>query len=108
MQRATISTVASFRASLSPPAPTPPPSFPIDHRRRTHHAAADDDDVQLDVPAGLTAAELDRFNRGRAAFSRVFTDAEDRPVVQRRLRELPRGTRLVEPETTWMKTLRRM
>jgi CxxC motif-containing protein (DUF1111 family) len=33
-------------------------------------------DEQLDVPLpGLTPDQLDRFNRGRAVFSRVFTDA---------------------------------
>ena len=33
-------------------------------------------DGQLDVPlSGLTSDQLDRFNRGRAVFSRVFTDA---------------------------------
>src|SRR5690349_15975656 len=33
-------------------------------------------DEQLDVPiSGLTSDQLDRFNRGRAVFSRVFTDA---------------------------------
>jgi len=37
------------------------------------HATADDDEPALDVPlAGLTADQLDRFNRGRAIFSRVF------------------------------------
>ena len=33
------------------------------------------DEVRLDVPlAGLTRAQLDRFNRGRDVFARVFTD----------------------------------
>jgi len=33
-------------------------------------------DQQLDLPlSGLTSDQLDRFNRGRAVFSRVFTDA---------------------------------
>jgi CxxC motif-containing protein (DUF1111 family) len=76
MRRATTSTVASFLALVlvactdtsAPSSPTPPP-------QRT--AALEEAEEQLDLPlAGLTAAELDRFNRGRAVFSRVFTDAD--------------------------------
>jgi len=79
MQRATISTVASFLAfalaACTDTAPPSSPNRPPPAARTT--LATDDDDVQLDVPlAGLTAAELDRFNRGRAVFSRVFTEAE--------------------------------
>ena len=78
MQRATISTVASFFAlalvACNDTAPPSSPNRPLPAARAT---LARDDDVRLDVPlAGLTAAELDRFNRGRAVFSRVFTDAE--------------------------------
>jgi CxxC motif-containing protein (DUF1111 family) len=79
MQRATISTVASFLAfalaACTDTAPPSSPNRPPPAARTT--LATDDDDVQLDVPlADLTAAELDRFNRGRAVFSRVFTEAE--------------------------------
>ena len=96
MQRATISTVASFLAlALAACTDTAPPSSPNRPPPAARATLADGDDVQLDVPlAGLTAAELDRFNRGRAVFSRVFTDARGtRPIVQLgRLRELPRRT----------------
>ena len=78
MQRATISTVASFLAlALAACTDTPPPSSPNRPPPSARATLADGDDVQLDVPlAGLTAAELDRFNRGRVVFSRVFTEAE--------------------------------
>ena len=78
MQRATISTVASFFAlALVACNDTAPPSSPNRPPPAARATLADGDDVQLDVPlAGLTAAELDRFNRGRAVFSRVFTDAQ--------------------------------
>jgi len=79
MQRATISSVASFLAlALAACTDTPPPSSPNRPPPSARATLADgDDDVQLDVPlAGLTAAELDRFNRGRVVFSRVFTEAE--------------------------------
>src|SRR5215208_4739944 len=79
MQRATTSTVASFLAlALAACTDAAPPSSP-NHSPAAALAtlADDDDDVQLDVPlAGLTAVELDRVNRGRAVFSRVFTEAE--------------------------------
>jgi CxxC motif-containing protein (DUF1111 family) len=43
---------------------------------RSTHARVVSGDEQLDVPLpGLTPDQLDRFNRGRAVFSRVFTDA---------------------------------
>jgi CxxC motif-containing protein (DUF1111 family) len=53
-----------------------PPSEPraaiVAHSR--HDLSADDQ--QLDVPlSGLSSDQLDRFNRGRAVFSRVFTAA---------------------------------
>ena len=78
MQRATISTVASFFAlALVACTDTAPPSSPNRPPPAARATLADDGDVQLDVPlAGLTAAELDRFTRGRAVFSRVFTDAQ--------------------------------
>jgi len=52
---------------------TSPPTAPLRHPGPSARASADNDDVTLDVPlAGLTAAQLDRFNRGRIVFSRVF------------------------------------
>jgi CxxC motif-containing protein (DUF1111 family) len=43
---------------------------------RGAHADLSSDDEQLDVPlSGLTSDQLDRFTRGRAVFSRVFSDA---------------------------------
>jgi CxxC motif-containing protein (DUF1111 family) len=76
MRRATTSTVASFLALvLVACTDTSPPSSPTPPQQRT--AALQEAEEQLDLPlAGLTAAELDRFNRGRAVFSRVFTDAD--------------------------------
>jgi CxxC motif-containing protein (DUF1111 family) len=77
MRRATLPTVASFLAlalvACTDTAPLPP-SSPQQPASRT--ASLDEaDEEQLDVPlAGLTAAELDRFNRGRAVFSRQFVD----------------------------------
>ena len=51
----------------------PPPTAALQRPAPAGHASAEDDEVALDVPlAGLTAAQLDRFNRGRVVFSRVF------------------------------------
>src|SRR5262245_36333816 len=55
-----------------------PPSAPRSSvvAQGSSREVSSDDDEQLDVPlSGLTAEQLDRFNRGRAVFSRVFTDA---------------------------------
>jgi CxxC motif-containing protein (DUF1111 family) len=53
-------------------APTPPIASSIRPVGSAVHET-DPDEPQLDVPlAGLTTAQLDRFNRGRTVFSRVF------------------------------------
>jgi CxxC motif-containing protein (DUF1111 family) len=50
-----------------------PPTATLRHPAPAARASADVDEAALDVPlAGLTAAQLDRFNRGRVVFSRVF------------------------------------
>src|SRR5262245_43960915 len=56
---------------------SPPPPVPLSPADTPSAAlVADPVEVQLDVPlAGLTLAQLDRFNRGRDVFARVFTDA---------------------------------
>src|SRR5437868_2096597 len=52
----------------------PPPSSPNRSAIPIRSSTVVSNEEQLDVPlAGLTAAELDRFNRGRAVFARVFT-----------------------------------
>jgi len=52
-----------------------PPSSPVRPPTEARRTEATDDE-QFDVPiAGLTKAQLDRFNRGRDVFARVFTDA---------------------------------
>jgi CxxC motif-containing protein (DUF1111 family) len=51
----------------------PPPTAALQRPAPAGHASAEDDEVALDVPlTGLTPAQLDRFNRGRVVFSRVF------------------------------------
>jgi CxxC motif-containing protein (DUF1111 family) len=74
MRRATLPLGASVIALLlSACADTTQSSAPL-HPGPAAHEITDDGDATLDLPlAGLTAAELDRFNRGRAVFSRVFT-----------------------------------
>ena len=58
--------------SLDAPTSTPPRTIAAGAAGR-HDLSGDE---QLDVPLpGLTSDQLDRFNRGRAVFSRVFTDA---------------------------------
>ena len=52
--------------------PSAPRNQVIARGASTHAVWADE---QLDVPLpGLTPEQLDRFNRGRTVFSRVFTD----------------------------------
>jgi CxxC motif-containing protein (DUF1111 family) len=59
--------------SIDAPPLAPPRSIAV-QSAKTHVASGDE---QLDVPLpGLTPAQLDRFNRGRAVFSRVFTDED--------------------------------
>jgi len=76
MRRDTLPVFASSIAVLliactDNPPPSSPNRSPTSVRSSTNVS-----DEQLDVPlAGLTAAELDRFNRGRVVFSRVFTSA---------------------------------
>jgi CxxC motif-containing protein (DUF1111 family) len=78
MQRATTLTVASFLVCVSVGCTEMAPLSSPNQAKPPARAALDEsDDVQLDVPlAGLTPAELDRFNRGRAVFSRQFTEAK--------------------------------
>lgn len=77
MRRDTLPVFASSFALLliactDSPSPSSPNRSPTAVRSNTIVSGEE----QLDVPlAGLTAAELDRFNRGRAVFSRVFTSA---------------------------------
>src|SRR5262245_14943659 len=67
------SAVALTLAACTDRSPTPPlSSAPTPTEARRSEA----EEEQLDVPlAGLTPAELDRFNRGRDVFTRIFTDA---------------------------------
>jgi len=78
MRRATPLTVASFLVFvIAGCTETAPPSSPNLPSPSAHAALDESGEEQLDVPlAGLTPAELDRFNRGRAVFSRQFTEAE--------------------------------
>jgi CxxC motif-containing protein (DUF1111 family) len=55
---------------------SPPPSAPNRSARSARTSTLSPNESPLDVPiAGLTDAELDRFNRGRAVFARVFNSA---------------------------------
>src|SRR5262245_52400189 len=66
------SAIALTLAACIDQSPTPPSARPTATARRSESA----EEERLDVPlAGLTPAELDRFNRGREVFTRVFTDA---------------------------------
>jgi len=77
MRRASLPLGASLIALvLAACTDTTHPSAPLRPGPAAHELADGDDDVKLDVPlSGLTSAELDRFNRGREVFNRVFTPA---------------------------------
>jgi CxxC motif-containing protein (DUF1111 family) len=66
------SAIALTLAACTDRSPTPPSSSAL---TPTEARRSEADEEQLDVPlAGLTLAQLDRFNRGRDVFTRIFTD----------------------------------
>lgn len=76
LARATL-TFAALSALLVLAACTDRPTTgtPLGPNALTPQVVADEEVVDLTLPlAGLTAAELNRFNQGRAVFERVFTE----------------------------------
>jgi CxxC motif-containing protein (DUF1111 family) len=76
MRRKTLPIIASSIALGFACADNPPPSAPrqVPTEARTTTTAGDEEQVGLPL-SGLTAAQLDRFNRGRDVFTRVFSSA---------------------------------
>lgn len=77
MRRDTLllsSAIAFTIAACADQSPTPPTALSPSVQTQSE-ALLSEPDERLDVPlAGLTMAQLDRFNRGRDVFARIFTD----------------------------------
>jgi CxxC motif-containing protein (DUF1111 family) len=70
---AVAGSIALTLAACSVDAPTSAPRHAIPARSANTHVVSGDEQLDMPLP-GLTSDQLHRFNRGRAVFSRVFTD----------------------------------